>query len=356
MTLLFINFLIIGGLFLADAACFISPEKFLLPSYLGLAFPAIVIAAIFFMFFWVIRHKWYFIVSLISLFFVHESLFNTFSFNFKKDIPEKTICVLSYNVHLFDFYTPVANNKILDYIYEADADIVCLQEFGFNTDSKKKFLKKNEILDKLRKKYPYHHINLSFLQKNNSYGVATFSKYPIKNKQYIDYVSKYNSTIFSDIDINGRIVRIFNCHLESNNITENDKELISNLGEDFKNEKMNEIVNHLSRKLGQSFKLRAKQAKIIADKINQTTIPIILCGDFNDVPVSYAYSTIRGSKLKDSFTESGNGYGHTFNEKFFWFRIDQILHSDDFQAYKFSIDKIKYSDHYPIKCLLSFKE
>jgi endonuclease/exonuclease/phosphatase family metal-dependent hydrolase len=356
MILLFINLLVVGCLFLGDAACFISPEKFLLPSYLGLSFPIITIVAILFMLFWVIRRKWYFLVSLLSLLFVHTSVWNTFPVNFKKEIPENTISVLSYNIHLFDFYTSLSENEILDYIYESDADIVCLQEFGYSNNPKKKFLKKSEILEKLGKKYPYHHIDLSSLQKNNSYGVATFSKYPIKNKQHVNYTSKYNSTIYSDIDINGDLVRVFNCHLESNNVTENDKELIANLGEEFKNEKMNEIVNHLSRKLGQSFKLRAKQAEKIAAQVTRTEIPIILCGDFNDVPVSYAYATIRGDKLKNSFTESGTGYGHTFNEKFFWFRIDHILHSSDFQSFDFTIDKVRYSDHYPIKCYLSLKK
>ena len=148
-------------------------------------------------------------------------------------------------------------------------------------------------------------------------------------------------------------MRVFNCHLESNQLTENDKVLIKKLGEEYKNEVVNEVVDQLSQKLGRSFKLRAKQADIIAGEISKTDLPIILCGDFNDVPVSYAYTKIKGDRLSDSFVESGAGYGYTFNERLFWFRIDQIMHSKEFSAFRFKVDKVDYSDHFPIECYLS---
>ena len=36
--------------------------------------------------------------------------------------------------------------------------------------------------------------------------------------------------------------------------------------------------------------------------------PIIICGDFNDTPVSYAYQQL-GDNMIDAFLESGNGIG-----------------------------------------------
>jgi len=355
MLLLLINIIVVVSLLFAGLACWVSPVKFLLPSYFGLAFPVILALTLFFLFFWAVRLKWYFVISLTALLVSYQNVYDTFPLSRKREAPEGAIKVLSYNVHLFDFYTPLAKNKIIEYIAGSGADIVCLQEFGYSSDSKKDYLKKNEILEALQKKYPYHHIELAQIKTSRSYGVATFSKYPILRKARVQYDSKYNSTIYSDVRIQGREVRVFNCHLESNHLTENDRVLIKNLGEEYRNDRINEVVDHLSQKLGRSYKLRAKQADVIAEEISKTDLPIILCGDLNDVPVSYTYTKIRSNRLRDSFTGSGNGYGYTFNEKRFWFRIDHIMHSKDFSAYRFRIDKVDYSDHFPVECYLELK-
>jgi endonuclease/exonuclease/phosphatase family metal-dependent hydrolase len=342
----------VASLLFAGLACWISPVRFLLPAYFGLAFPVILGLTIFFLLFWAVRLKWYFVISLTALLLSYQNVYDTFPLSRKKEIPDGSIKVLSYNVHLFGFYTPLSKNEIIDYIVNSEADIVCLQEFGYSSIPKKDYLKKNEIFETLQKIYPYHHIELTQIKKSGSYGVATFSKFPILRKARVQYDSKYNSTIYSDMQIHGKEVRVFNCHLESNQLTENDKVLIKNLGEEYRNDRINEVVEHLSQKLGRSYKFRAKQADAIAEEISKTDLPIILCGDFNDVPVSYAYTKIRGNRLRDSFTESGNGYGYTFNEKLFWFRIDHIMHSKDFSAYRFRIDKVNYSDHFPVECYL----
>ena len=353
IPLLLINFVVVVSLFIANSACWITPAKFLIPSYLGLAFPAIMLLTILFFIFWIARRKWYFVISLTALLVSFNNVFNTFPLNRDKEIPANAIKVLSYNVHLFDFYTPLAKNKTIDYIADSGADIVCLQEFGYSSNLKKDYLKKEQILEKLQNKYPYRHIELTQVKKNGSYGMATFSKFPILQKAKVEYDSKFNSTIYSDIQIHGKTVRVFNCHLESNRLTENDKGLIKNLGEEYKNDRINEVVEHFSQKLGDSFEKRAKQVDIIAEEISNTDLPIILCGDFNEVPVSYAYAKIRGNRLYDAFTKSGRGYGHTFNERLFWFRIDMIMHSKELSSYNFRVDRVNYSDHFPIMCYIS---
>ena len=41
--------------------------------------------------------------------------------------------------------------------------------------------------------------------------------------------------------------------------------------------------------------------------MNHSPYPIIVCGDFNDVPVSYAYETI-GAGLQNAFVEKGSEF------------------------------------------------
>lgn len=81
----------------------------------------------------------------------------------------------------------------------------------------------------------------------------------------------------------------------------------------------------------------------------------MVCGDFNDTPISYAHRTIQGP-LKDAYAASGRGVGVTYNENFFWFRIDNILHSANMKPINCTVDKVRYSDHYPLWCYLQLKE
>ena len=82
---------------------------------------------------------------------------------------------------------------------------------------------------------------------------------------------------------------------------------------------------------------------------------VLVCGDFNDTPISYAHRTIQGP-LKDAYAASGRGVGVTYNENFFWFRIDNILHSANMKPINCTVDKVRYSDHYPLWCYLQLKE
>ena len=77
---------------------------------------------------------------------------------------------------------------------------------------------------------------------------------------------------------------------------------------------------------------------------------LIVCGDFNTSPISYAHRVI-GRGLDDAFVESGFGMGISYHRNGFYFRIDHILTSPDLKAYRCTVDsRIDNSDHYPIWC------
>ena len=83
------------------------------------------------------------------------------------------------------------------------------------------------------------------------------------------------------------------------------------------------------------------------------TIKIIVCGDFNDSPVSYTHHRIASCGLTDAFVAAGNGLGRSFNRDAIVVRIDNILHSKHWKAYRCEVDDSnKDSDHYPIACYL----
>ena len=148
---------------------------------------------------------------------------------------------------------------------------------------------------------------------------------------------------------------LVNNHLESFKLTTEDKSHYSAFLKNISPENFDEVKASIPQKLGNAFRLRASQAEVIAEEIKKVdTEYIIVCGDFNDTPISYAHRIIKGD-LIDSHAESGRGPGITYNENYFWFRIDNIFHSANMKSINCTVDKVRYSDHYPLWCYLQMK-
>ena len=337
----------------------LSPEVLVFPAYFALIYPLTILINICFVIFWLLARKWLFLLSLSMLLLSSNEIRNTFPVNFgDTDTISSTnsIKILTYNTLMSGRlikHTKKKPNLVMKYILDSDADIVCLQEF--TVSDKEKFLTLPDIM-RIFSKYPYKHIQYRLNENSNHHGIATFSKYPIINKQDINYPSNFNLSIYSDILINGKTIRLINNHLESNKITDNDKVMPYSLKEKFNAENLTGITRHFSRKLSLAYKLRAFQADAVAKVIAQSPYKVIVCGDFNDVPSSYAYTKVKGN-LKDAFAETGTGLGLTFNQKYYHFRIDYVFYdSSEFTPVLYKTDKVKYSDHYPVFCQLKFKD
>jgi endonuclease/exonuclease/phosphatase family metal-dependent hydrolase len=185
-------------------------------------------------------------------------------------------------------------------------------------------------------------------------GIVTLSKYPIVNKQDVDYDAKFNLSVFSDIVVGKDTIRVVNNHLESNRITAQDMQETSKLREEFSSDKFTDITKYLSEKLSIASKVRAKQADVIAKIRKETPYKLIMCGDFNDVPSSYTYTKAKGN-LNDAFCKTETGLGWTYNRSFFRFRIDYILYDNSFVSNNYKRGNSRASDHYPIRVDLYFK-
>src|SRR5690606_3320508 len=106
------------------------------------------------------------------------------------------------------------------------------------------------------------------------------------------------------------------------------------------------------RKLKNGIQMRASQVKILSEHIQNSPYPVILAGDFNDVPYSYTYFTLR-SILRNAFEEAGRGFGFTYNQVLFFLRIDNIFFGEGLEAKVFKTHReVDYSDHYPISAVL----
>jgi endonuclease/exonuclease/phosphatase family metal-dependent hydrolase len=200
--------------------------------------------------------------------------------------------------------------------------------------------------------YPYY-FTVPLVQKNRYWiGLAIFSKYPILNSRKILYDSTFNGSSIHEIDVKGEKLTVVNNHLESFKLTMEDRSKYVDFIQNINAETFDDLKETFQLKLGEAFLIRAEQAEIVTEEIeNATGDYVIVCGDFNDTPISYARRIIQGT-MRDAFAESGNGVGITCNQRFFWFRIDHILHSPNMKAYNATVDKISMSDHYPLWCYL----
>ena len=331
----------------------ISPEKSTFFAYLGLGFPILFFINLLFLIYYAFTQNWKMIlVGLVVMLISGPSLANNFGLHLRKkpENRENTIKILSYNIMSFAYkdHTTEEPNEIIQYIIDSDADIVCLQEglFGQNQQT----FKKNKYYLALSAVYPYHSI---MPLKGHHYNcLAVFSRFPIKSSRWIEYESKHNGSSLHILDVNGKSLALVNNHLESFKLTIEDKSKYTDLIKNLSMQAFDEFKGTIPQKLGNAFRIRARQADILAEEIsNLQTDYTIVCGDFNDTPVSYAHRTIQGS-LRDAFSDSGFGIGITYNQNFFWFRIDHILYSPNMRAIGCKVDKVRYSDHYPIWCYL----
>jgi endonuclease/exonuclease/phosphatase family metal-dependent hydrolase len=208
-----------------------------------------------------------------------------------------------------------------------------------------------EIMKALGGKY-YSHKRLFGRGKDKFYGIVTYSRFPIAGKGEIVHPGSSSLSIYTDVVISKDTFRIFNNHLQSFRLRRTERSFVEELVDSEDKQSMDEIKT-LSRSLKTGFVRRAIQAQMVKNYVNRSPFPVIVIGDFNDTPVSYAYRKIRKG-LNDSFVKSGYGAGFTYHGNYPPNRIDYILYDNKLQSTNFEILKAKYSDHYPI--IASFRK
>ncbi len=348
---LLLNILAVFALILVKIGSVVNPNTFILTAYASLGLLPFLIINVGFIIFWAIFRKWYFLISLVALIIFSDTAKSAFPLNLKKpeiDTTFQKVTVLSYNTMnagMMKKHLPDNPNPVLQYILDADADIICLQEFAFSQND---YQFMEEDFERIFKEYPHKHVSFQLNKWSMNIGVATLSKFPIIDKRNVDYHADFNLSIYSDILIGDDTIRVVNNHMESNRVTAMDMKETTELRNDFSSEKLSSVTKYLSQKLSVAYKVRANQADIVAKLIRETPYKVISCGDYNDVPASYAYTTIKGN-LKDAFQETGKGVGWTFEHSLYRFRIDYIMYDKSFKSDNFKIGKLHASDHYPIQ-------
>jgi endonuclease/exonuclease/phosphatase family metal-dependent hydrolase len=336
---------------LVFAAGYLSPANYWPLVFMPYFSLPLLIIHLLFIGWWTLGRRWQVLLSVSTLLLGWSINQAAFQWTFREKETVDDIRILSYNVGNFrengteKIALENTQQSILNLINEKQPDVLCLQEYFSKRRGQGGFT--DLLFDKMSFEQGYFE-KIVGADGYGFSGIAIFSKYPIINRQYIPFQVKntVNACIYADILVGNKIIRVINLHLQTNRLQGEELEYVRELRErpDVASGKG---LLKIMDKIRFAARERAMQAEMVRSLIDTTPHPIVLCGDFNDLPASYAYRTIRGP-LIDTFVKKGNGFGNTYAGFFPSFRIDQIFVSRHFHVSSQQIIRQRYSDHYPV--------
>ncbi len=325
----FVNSLAALLLLLSYILPHVPPKRFAFISVLSLGVPLLIILNVLFLLYWLLKVKKQLILSLIVLLIGYSYISSIYKFSGSVHVEDaNNFTIMNYNVRLFNLFEwiPEANVKadITAFIRDESPDILCVQEYHKSDDLN------------LGTYYKYENVSGEKVKS----GQAIFSKFPIINSGSIEFPNTSNNAIFIDIVKQKDTIRVYNLHLQSSGINTEVSEL------------KKETSESLIKRVGNTFKMQQQQTELFLKHKAECNYKTIISGDFNNTAYSYIYDQII-TDYNDTFMIAGNGFGKTYDFKFFPVRIDFILADKAFtvNGYK-SYDGIELSDHYPIKATL----
>jgi len=330
----------------------LNPASFQLLSCLGMVFPLMLLVNLLFLLLWIIiqwRKVWIPIAGFVLAYFpitVYLPLHRS------QEVPEGAIKLMSYNVCAYggNYKYKEGFDTVYNYIRREQPDIVCLQE---DVDTWRRY-----VMQRWEKLYPYNDTIVFTNRSASMNGVGIHTRFPIIRRERIPYESKGNGSVAYFLDVDGDTLLVINNHLESTHLSADDRSRYKDmLRGKMERDTVKAESKVLWEKLGQAAAIRAPQAEAVSRYIQEhSQYPVIVCGDFNDSPLSYARRTVCQG-LTDCFVETGNGLGLSYNQKGFFFRIDHVMCSDELVPYNCRIDnEMDASDHYPVVCWLKKRD
>ncbi len=162
----------------------------------------------------------------------------------------------------------------------------------------------------------------------------------------------FNGFLVTDVETDIGTLRIINAHLQSNRISG----MAADIGKDKDLSEGIDRAESMFRSYGAAAAVRAEQAEDIRKIIQDSPHPVIVGGDFNDVPSSHTYQRILTDRLKDAWAVAGNGMGTTFTGPLPFLRIDFLLVDRSLTVHKVERVETGYSDHRGLRAVVSLKE
>jgi len=345
------------SLLLSYLSPLVHPETVEILPFFGLVYPVIILVILLLLIYWSFRKsRWAFVI--LGFIVLGGNLhFRTFAFTLSEyEAPENATKwkIMSYNVRLFDAYNANVEQRnsnrdsILSYIQTQDPDVICFQEF-YHQDKPTSFSTRDTLIQLLGMEHCHERYSHKRINRQN-FGICMLSKYPMiaeGDVAFENFASTDNYAIFVDIVKGKDTLRIYNIHLQSIKLQQRDYALFGDNNKQAGEKKS--TLRLLYEKLTIAYPTRAEQARRVVEHMESSPYPVVICGDFNDTPMSYVYNQFN-KLLIDSYRETSFGLGRTYVGKVPAGRIDYIFHTPNLQSGNFHIQERAFSDHRAIQC------
>lgn len=329
-------------LLLCGLSTMMNPADYPRVALFGLGFPLLLALNLTFVFLWLVfspRRVW---IALVGMLCSGYYIYQYFPLNWPKKAPEQSLKLITYNTEYLGNgeVDEAGNSPVIDYLTASEADIICLQEVvGRHKLSR-------EELDAAMAVAGYATLHVGDGRPEQQ---MVYSRLPLLSIERLPYGSGGNGSVAVRLLYEGDTLLLVNNHLESYKLTINDKlkykEIITEPGDDKAEQRSRELIN----KMAVASQARGPQVdSVLHYVVAHNCKSVIVCGDFNESPISYSCYRMNQT-FRNAFVESGNGLGLSYYQKGFYFRIDHVYISDDWESYDTHVDKsATWSDHYPL--------
>jgi endonuclease/exonuclease/phosphatase family metal-dependent hydrolase len=325
-----VNLFVIFLALVSYLSALINPDKFWLPAVVGLGFPAYIVGNFLFAIYWLFRRRTYFWFSLLCLLAGLPHYGAWFNLSLGDSSGEDTITVMTFNtagMHHFNSDKPETAQTYRQLFRSASPDILCVQEVY--TDGALKGMLASTDYEGYFK----------------SFGTAVFTSFPILESGNVQLDTFGSFAAWLDVEVNGKPLRVYSVHLKSNQFSSTALEVARH--GDIREKRTWSQVKFIFSRYSTFVQVRARQVKQLAEHIRQSPHPVLVCGDFNDTPISYIYHCI-AEDLQDSFKAGGNGFGFTFASFFPFLRIDYVFADPSIRILDHRVLRNSLSDHKPV--------
>ncbi|MDZ4758865.1 MAG: endonuclease/exonuclease/phosphatase family protein [Bacteroidota bacterium] len=341
--------LLLLGSYLAP---WVNPENYWMVAFLGLMHPFLLLINFLFVVYWAIFLKLKVLYSFTAILCGFTHFNSTLKITSSTKENGNLLKVMSYNCNFFGYglKRTTDTSPFFDLVKKEQPGIICFQEFMWEDNKRKNYI--NKCRQAMDCKNDYFYLGYKAMDTiRREYGQYIISKYTIINRGVIEFgTNKLNRCIWADVLYNNDTLRIYNAHLESIKLGDEEYKIMKD-GE--KNAGQIERTKSIVSKMKGAYMNRAIQARLVSDHIQSCPYKTVLCGDFNDTPVSYAYSTIT-KNMKDAFVESGSGFSRTYAGVMPSFRIDYIMADKKSNIYNYTLGEPYFSDHHLIEASVTW--
>jgi endonuclease/exonuclease/phosphatase family metal-dependent hydrolase len=317
---------------------YISPASFWPFAFFGLLFPWLLLAHLIFIAIWGSMRRYQLLLSLACLLVGWPHVTGFVGLNLPPRNSEQPLLqVKSFNA--YSFRLPDISGKrhkpadLPSLFPLGDIDILCLQEYPA--------IKQNNPYTA----YFKGEAGLKYVHTIPGASLAIFSRHPIVKGEHHFFVKQFNGYQWADIKVEGHTYRVYNLHLQSNAVSSMASEVATEGDLQSRETWLN--IRGMAGRFKRSSTKRAAQAEQVAQDIAKSPHPVIVCGDFNAVPQSYAYRQL-SKGLHDTFRQAGTGLGTTYGGTIPALRIDYILYDPAIELWDCDVEKEQFSDHYSV--------